>query len=133
MSNTRLVVRTVIVVVTVILTLYLVYLLRQPLTWLVIAAFVALALSAPVAFFDRYMPRGLAITVVVLLLILVPVGIGAAIIPTLVNEAEELVENLPEYARDLQEFVRDRARSIAASLYTAVGTDGFADLGEQEP
>jgi predicted PurR-regulated permease PerM len=109
-SNTRLVARTVIVVVTIVLTLYLVYLLRQPLTWLVIAGFLALALSAPVSFFSRYVPRGLAIAVVYLLLILVPVGLGAAIIPTLVNEAEELVDNLPEYARDLQEFVNDNER-----------------------
>src|SRR5688500_1295160 len=77
-SNTRVVLRIVLIVVTVVLTLYLIYLLRQPLTWLVIAAFLALALSAPVAFFDRYMPRGLAIAVVYLLLILVPIGIGAA-------------------------------------------------------
>jgi predicted PurR-regulated permease PerM len=106
-SNTRLVLRTVLIVVTVVLTLYLVYLLRQPLTWLVIAAFLALALSAPVGFFDRYMPRGLAIAVVYLLLILVPVGIGAAIVPNLVSEAEQLVNDLPEYAVDLQDFVND--------------------------
>jgi predicted PurR-regulated permease PerM len=109
-SNTRLVVRTVIVVVTVILTLYLVYLLRKPLTWLVIAAFVALALSAPVGFFARFMPRGLAIAVVYLLLILVPIGIAAAIVPTIISEAEELVDNLPQYAADLQEFVNDNDR-----------------------
>jgi predicted PurR-regulated permease PerM len=109
-SNTRLVLRTVLVVVTVVLTLFLIYLLRQPLTWLVIAAFLALALSAPVGFLSRFIPRGLAIAVVYLLLILVPVGIGAAIVPTLVSEAEELVDNLPEYARDLQEFVNDNER-----------------------
>ena len=39
---------TLLTVVTVAITLYLVYLLRQPITWLVIAAFIALALSAPV-------------------------------------------------------------------------------------
>jgi predicted PurR-regulated permease PerM len=106
-SNTRVVLRVVLIVVTVVLTLYLIYLLRQPLTWLVIAAFLALALSAPVAFFDRYMPRGLAIALVYLLLILVPVGIGAAIVPNLVSESEQLVNDLPSYARDLQEFVND--------------------------
>ena len=107
MSNTRIILRTVLIVVTAVLTLYLIYLLRQPLTWLVIAGFIALALSAPVAFLNRYMPRGLAIACVYLLLILVPVGIGAAIVPTLVGEAEELVNNLPQYANDLQEFVND--------------------------
>jgi predicted PurR-regulated permease PerM len=109
-SNTRLVLRTVIIVVTVVLTLYLVYLLRQPLTWLVIAAFIALALSAPVGFLSRYVPRGAAIAIVYVLLIAVPIGIGAAIVPTVIGEAEELVDNLPEYANDLQEFVNDNDR-----------------------
>ena len=98
------------IVVTVILTLALIYLLRQPLTWLVIAGFVALALSAPVGALSRRMPRGLAIAIVYLLMILVPIGIGAALVPTIIGEAEELVDNLPQYARDLQEFVRDNDR-----------------------
>ena len=116
MSNTRVILRTVLIVVTVALTLFMIYLLRQPLTWLVIASFLALALSAPVGFFDRYMPRGLAIALVYLLLILVPVGIGAAIVPNLVSEAEQLVNDLPDYARDLQTFVNDndRLRSLEA-------------------
>ena len=110
MSNTRVVLRVVLIVVTVILTVALVYLLRQPLTWLVIAGFVALALSAPVGVLSRRMPRGLAIAVVYLLMILAPIGIGAALVPTIIGEAEELVDNLPQYARDLQEFVRDNDR-----------------------
>jgi predicted PurR-regulated permease PerM len=110
MSNTRIVLRTVLVVLTVVLTLYLVYLLRQPITWLVIAAFIALALSAPVGYLAKWIPRGLAIAVVFLLLILVPIGIGAAIVPTIIGEAEELVDNLPAYAQDLREFVNDNQR-----------------------
>lgn len=110
MSNTRVVLRTVITVIAVVLSLYLIYLLRQPITWLVIAAFIALALSAPVAWLAQRMPRGLAITIVYVVLIAVPVGIGAALIPTLVGEAEELVANLPQYAQDLQEFVNDNDR-----------------------
>jgi predicted PurR-regulated permease PerM len=110
MSNTRVVLRTVIIVLTVVLTLYLVYLLRRPITWLVIAAFIALALSAPVGYLSTKMPRGLAIAAVLTLLILVPIGIGAAIVPTIIGEAEELVDNLPAYAQDLREFVNDNER-----------------------
>ena len=110
MSNTRVILRTVLIVVTVVLTLYLIYLLRRPLTWLVIAGFIALALSAPVGVLSRYMPRGLAIAAVYLLLILIPIGLGAAIVPTLVGEAEQLVNDLPQYADDLQEFVNDNER-----------------------
>jgi predicted PurR-regulated permease PerM len=109
-SNSRAIVRTVLIVITAVLTLYLIYLLRQPLTWLVIAGFIALALAAPVGFLGRYLPRGLAIAVVYLLLIGVPIGIAAALVPTIINEAEELVDNLPRYAQDLQEFVNDNDR-----------------------
>lgn len=110
MSNTRVVLRTVLIVLTVALTLYLIVLLKQPLTWLVIAAFIALALSAPVGFLSRRMPRGLAIAAVYLLLIAIPIGIGAALIPTIIGEVEELVDNLPEYASDLQDFVNKNER-----------------------
>ncbi len=109
-ASTRVVLRTVLVVVTVVLTLYVVYLLRQPITWIVVAAFIALALSAPIGFLSKRMPRGLAIAVVYLVLILIPAGITAAVVPTLIGEAEELVNNLPQYATDLQEFVRDNER-----------------------
>ena len=44
----RAVLRTVLIVVAVALTLYVIYLLRKPLTWLVIAAFLAIAMSGPV-------------------------------------------------------------------------------------
>ena len=109
-SSTRTVLRTVLVVVAVVLALYVIYLLRQPITWIVIAGFLALALSAPVTFLARRMPRGLAIAAVYLLLILVPIAVSAAIIPTLIGEAEELVNNVPQYAEDLQRFVNDNER-----------------------
>jgi predicted PurR-regulated permease PerM len=109
-ASSRVVLRTVLIVVTVVLALYVIYLLRQPLTWIVIAGFLALALSAPVTILSKRMPRGLAIALVYFVLILVPVTIGAALIPTLIGEAEELVNNAPQYALDLQEFVRDNER-----------------------
>ena len=40
----------VLIVVCVVLTLYLIYLLRRPLTWIFIAGFLAIALSGPVNF-----------------------------------------------------------------------------------
>ena len=110
MSNVRLVVRTILIAVTVALTLYVVYLLRQPITWLVIAGFIALALSAPVGFLDKRVPRGIAIALVYLGLILVPAGIGAIIVPTIIGEAEELVDQLPRYAADLRDFVSENER-----------------------
>jgi predicted PurR-regulated permease PerM len=62
--STRALVRTVLTVIAVVIALYVVYLLRKPLTWIFIAGFLAIALSGPVSFLQRRMRRGLAITLV---------------------------------------------------------------------
>src|SRR5918992_5196843 len=103
----RAVLRGVLVVVAVVITLYVIFLLRQPLTWLVIAAFVAIAMSGPVNLFSRVMKRGFAIALAYLLLILIPVGVGAALIPSIVGQAEDLANDVPEYAQDVTDFVND--------------------------
>jgi predicted PurR-regulated permease PerM len=104
-STPRTILRNVLVVVAVALALYLIYLLRKPLTWLVIAAFIAIAVSGPVSLLSRWTRRGLAIAAVYITLILIPVGIGALVIPSLVSEAQELGSNAPQYARDVTDFV----------------------------
>ena len=106
----RLVARTVLIVVAVVIGLYLIYLVRRPLGWLFIATFLAVALSGPVNVLERRMRRGLAITLVYLGLLAVPVALGALIIPPLVNEASDLAEKAPEYARDVTDFVNKNQR-----------------------
>ena len=106
----RAVVRTVLIVVAVIATLYLIYLLRKPIGWLLIAAFLAVALSGPVNLLHRRMRRGFAIAIVYLGLLMIPVGIGALIVPPIVNGAEDLAQNAPAYARDITQFVNDNER-----------------------
>jgi predicted PurR-regulated permease PerM len=110
----RQVVRTVLIVVAVALGLYLIYLLRRPLTWIFIAGFLAIALSGPVNFLQRRMRRGLAVAAVYVALILVPVLIMSALLPPIVTQANNLAESLPEYARDLTDFVErnDRLREL---------------------
>jgi predicted PurR-regulated permease PerM len=103
----RAVLRTVLIVVAVALALYLIYLLRQPLTWLMISAFLAIAMSGPVNMLSRVMKRGLAIAVAYLILILIPVAIGALLIPEIVSQAEDLANDVPGYAQDVTEFVQD--------------------------
>jgi predicted PurR-regulated permease PerM len=112
--STRTVLRVVIVVVTVVFTLYLIYLLRRPLTWIFIAGFLAVAVSGPVNLLGRYMRRGFAIAVVYVALILIPFALGALLIPPIVEQGNNLVNNLPEYVDDLQEFVQrnDRLRQL---------------------
>jgi predicted PurR-regulated permease PerM len=106
----RTVVRTVLIVVAVFVCLYLIYLLRKPIGWLLIAAFLAIALSGPVNVLHRYMKRGFAIAIVYLALLMIPVGIGAAIVPPIVNGAEDLAQNAPAYANDITEFVNENER-----------------------
>jgi predicted PurR-regulated permease PerM len=103
----RVVLRTVLIVVAVALALYVIYLLRTPITWLVIAAFIAIAVSGPVNLLHRHMKRGLAIALTYLALILIPIGLGALFLPSLVGQVEELAGNVPEYAQDVEEFVQE--------------------------
>lgn len=103
----RSIVRIILIAVAVAISLYLLWLLRRPIGWLVLATFIAVALSGPVNVLNRYVPRGLAIAAVYLGLLLLPVALGALVVPPLVDQANELADNLPEYAADAQEFVRD--------------------------
>jgi predicted PurR-regulated permease PerM len=106
----RAVLRVMLIAVAVVLTLWLMYLLRQPLTWIFIAGFVAIAVSGPVNFLSRRMRRGFAVAIVYLLLILTPFGLIGLLVPPIVTQANNLVQNLPEYAEEFSEFVNENDR-----------------------
>ncbi len=106
MLTARTVTRLVLIVVCVVLCLYLIYLIRTPLSWILIAVFLAVALSGPVNFLARHMRRGFAITLVYLGLLAIPILLVALIVPPLVTEADEFANNVPEYARDVTDFVQ---------------------------
>ena len=97
--------RIVLIVVGVIVALYLLWLLRKPLSWVFIAGFLAVALTGPVNLLGRWLPRKLAVLVTYLLLILSPFLIAAIVVPPIVTEANDLAQNAPRYARDVQDFV----------------------------
>ena len=78
-SPARAIARNVLIVVGVFLVLYVIYLLRKPISWLIIAAFLAIAVAGPVNFFQRYMKRGLAIALVYIGLLMIPIGLGAVL------------------------------------------------------
>ena len=100
-------IRVVAVVLVSVVALYLVYLLRQPIGWLVLAGFIAIAASGPVRFLERRLRRGLAITIVYLGVILLPFLIGAVLVPPIVDQANNLADNAPQYAQDLKETVQN--------------------------
>jgi predicted PurR-regulated permease PerM len=145
-STSRLILRAVLIVVAVALALYVIYLLRRPLSWLVIAAFIAVAVSGPVNLLSRHMKRGLAIAVVYITLVLIPIALGALLIPNLVGQAEDLAGNAPQYAQDVTDFVnendtlrnlnedydittkiQDEAEQLPAKIGDAAGT--LRDIG----
>jgi predicted PurR-regulated permease PerM len=95
----------VLIVVAVVFALYLIYLLRRPLTWIFIAGFLAIALTGPVNFLDRWLPRGLSVASVYSGLILIPIVLIALLVPPVVTQANNLAGNLPQYARDLTRTV----------------------------
>jgi predicted PurR-regulated permease PerM len=95
------------VVVVAVISLYLIYLLRKPISWIVIAGFIAVAVSGPVNFLSRRMKRGLAIAIVYIGLILVPFGLLALLVPPIVTQVNHLVDNAPQYARDVTDFVNN--------------------------
>jgi predicted PurR-regulated permease PerM len=106
-STPRVILRNVLIVLGVVLSLYLVYLLRRPLGWLVVATFLAIALSGPVNWLHRHLGRrGPAIALTYLALLLVPVGISAIVVPPVVTGANDLANNAPKYAGDVQDFVQ---------------------------
>jgi predicted PurR-regulated permease PerM len=110
MPSVRAVVRIVLVVVAVAICLYLIYQVRRPLLWLVIAIFLAAALSPPVNWLARRMRRGFAVTIVFLCLLGIPALLIALFLPPVITEGTEFAENLPRYARDVSNFVEDNPR-----------------------
>jgi predicted PurR-regulated permease PerM len=107
MPTVRSIVRIVLVVVCVAIVLYLLWLLRKPISWLLIAIFLAAALSPPVNRLNRHMRRGFAIALTYLGLLLIPVLLIALIVPPLIGEANDFADNVPRYADDVTEYVED--------------------------
>ncbi len=106
-STARAVLRNVLIIVAVVITLYLIYLLRRPIGWIVVATFLAIAMSGPVNFLHRHLGRrGIAIGLSYIGLLLVPVALGAIVVPPVVTGANDLANDAPRYAADVQDFVQ---------------------------
>jgi predicted PurR-regulated permease PerM len=65
------------------------------------------SVAAPVGLLERRMPRGLAIALVYLGLIMVPIGIGLILVPPAVTAGSDLVNDTPGYVADLEETVQE--------------------------
>lgn len=116
--RTATVVRVVLVIVGTLAVLLVLWELRGPIVWVLIAALIATALNKPIEVLARRIPRGLAIAVVYIILVLIPVGLLTIAIPPLVDEAQRLVESLPKLIQDLQDAIagNDRLASLTSSV-----------------
>lgn len=101
------IIRVVLIIVGVVISLYLIWLLRKPLSWVFIAGFLAIALTGPVNVLSRVMPRRLAIATTYLGVILIPALLIAILVPPIVNEAADLADKAPQYAQDVQDYVNN--------------------------
>jgi predicted PurR-regulated permease PerM len=83
--------------------LWIVYIARQPITWTFVALFLTLALSPGVGALQQrgIRRRGAATAVIFLLAILVLAGVGALLIPPLVDQVSGFADAAPGYVRDL--------------------------------
>ena len=142
----RVILRIVLIIVGVVLTLYVIYRLRKPISWLIIATFLSVAMSGPVNLLARYMRRGLAIFLSYLGLLAVPVLLGAILVPPIVNGVNDLAAKAPDYAAQARDYVEknkrlrkleadygvitkleEEAKKLPSKLGTAAGT--LKDLG----
>ncbi len=130
--STRSVLRVVFVVLAVILVVAVVRILWQPLSWIVIASFLAVALSGPVNLLHRHMRRGAAIAVVYLSLLLIPIGVAAAILPPLISQGVEFVNNLPKYSTDLRNQVEKNPKLAKINRKFGI-TDQLTKLASDAP
>ena len=76
---------------------------RGVITWILVALFLAVALNPAVEWFQRHgiRSRGIAVGVTFLALIVAIVLLGATFVPTLVNQINDFVQQIPQYVNDL--------------------------------
>ena len=101
----RTILRVLVIAIVVAIVLEVVWIARGVITWMLIALFLALALDPLVSWFQRRarLPRGPAIGVTYVVLLLAIAGVGASFIPKLVDEVNGFVDATPGYVKDLTE------------------------------
>jgi predicted PurR-regulated permease PerM len=134
--TTRQIARILVTVAGVCGLLYLLVQIRSTLLLLGIAVFLAIALGPAVDLFARTLPRGLAILIVYLLIILAFAGVLSLVVPPVVSGAGDLSRDIPNYIEDLRnndairEFddkyeitpqLQEQARTLPTKLGDAAG------------
>ena len=99
----RTVLSLLVTIVAVVVVLEVVWIARHVVTWILISVFLALALNPAVEWLQRrgVERRGLAAAITYLLAMAFFVIIGFTFVPTLVDQVNEFVQKLPDYAHDV--------------------------------
>ena len=100
--STRSIARVFFTLLGLVLFVYVVYVVRDVVGLLAIAAFTAIALGPAVGLFDRWLPKPLAILLVYLLLALAIFGVGLLVVPPIASEVNRLSRDIPGYLQDLR-------------------------------
>ena len=102
-ASSRLIAKIVLVACGVLAGLYLLYMIREVIGLVLIAAFFALAIAPAVNWLnDRKVPRWAAILLVYLGIAASIFGIGLLVVPPIVNGVNDLSDDLPGYIDDLR-------------------------------
>ena len=118
---TRAILRVVIVVIASAVAVYLIYLVREPLGWLVLALFLAVAAAGPVAFLSRYMRKGFAVAITYVSIALAPFLIALVLVIPLVEQTADFVDSLPAYVDELHEELAPRTSLTDESRHAGRG------------
>ena len=92
--------------------------LSTVLVYIGVALFLALGIDPLVSFLERIIPRWSAITIVVVVVLGAFAGIVFAVVPILVEQTSNLVQNFPEIVQDIsqQPWVQDLSKQFAGSF-----------------
>ncbi|MGB2953514.1 MAG: AI-2E family transporter [Gaiellaceae bacterium] len=99
----RMILRVLLTTIAVLLALWLIWVSRRVVTWILIALFLALALNPAVDWLQRrgVRRRGFAVAIAYFVALAFLVGISATFVPTLVSQVRDFVNALPGYVHDL--------------------------------
>ena len=92
--------------------------LSTVLVYIGVALFIALGLDPLVTFLERYVPRWLAILAVVVTVLAAFAGVVFAVVPILIAQATNLVQNFPDIVENVSqlEWVQDLSKQFAGSF-----------------
>ncbi|MDM7891604.1 AI-2E family transporter [Curtobacterium sp. RHCKG28] len=96
----------------------IVHQLSTVLVYIGVALFLALGIDPLVSFLERFIPRWSAITIVVVAILAAFAGVVFAVVPILIQQATNLIQNFPEIVQDIshQQWVQDLSRQFAGSF-----------------